>query len=72
MSNPYLDFAQSILPRRRKWQVKIVKSERDAPMVQRGADLALAERNKQLARAKRWETAKLRELLTGPWGPSIR
>jgi len=72
MTNPYLDFAQSILPRRRKWQVKVVKSERDAPKVLRGADLALAERNKQFARAKRWETAKLRELLAGPWGQSIR
>ena len=41
-------------------------------MVPRGAEQALAERSKQLARAKRWTKAELKALLEGAWAPQIK
>ena len=71
--NAFLKYAAaSLLPRQRKREVKVVRSEREAPLVLRGAEQALAERSKQFARGKRWSTARLKELLAGPWGDQIR
>ena len=52
--------------------VKVVRSEREAPMVLRGAEKALAERSKQMSRAKRWINAETQAFLDGPWGNQIK
>ena len=72
IDNPYLDFAESVLPSPRRQTVRTVPSEAHAPMVPRGAEKALAERSKQFAKAKRWTKAELKALLEGPWAPQIK
>jgi hypothetical protein len=71
--NLFLKYADSILPRRRRSQaVKVVRSDHNAPRVLRGADQALAERSRQTARGRRWDAARLKELLAGAHGSQIK
>ena len=72
IDNPYLDFAESVLPSPRRQTVRTVPSEAHAPMVLRGAEKALAERSKQLAKAKRWTKAELKAIFEGPWGTLVK
>ena len=41
-------------------------------MVLRGAEKALAERSRQMSRAKRWINAEAQAFLDGPWGKQIQ
>jgi len=67
--NPFFKYGETATPRRRKQMaVKVVRSEREAPMVPSGADKALAERSKQQRRANRWNKAQQQELLAGKFG----
>jgi hypothetical protein len=68
----YKEFAASILPRRRKQlQPRVVKSEREAPMVLRGAEKAVAENDAQFRRYKRLQAAEREKLLAGPHGKDV-
>jgi hypothetical protein len=70
--NSFLDYGETVTKRKRKPAVKIVRSEREAPMVLRGAEKALAERSRQMSRAKRWINAETQAFLDGPWGEQIK
>jgi len=71
MRDAFLRYADKILPRRRERAP--ARSERQAPtMVLKGAEKALAERDQQFRRGKRWTKAQLKELLEGPWSAQIR
>ena len=70
--NSFLNYGETVAKRKRKPTVKIVRSEREAPMVLRGAEKALAERSKQMSRAKRWINAETQAFLDGPWGKQIQ
>jgi len=70
--NAYLDFADSISNRKKPSHPKVVKSDRQAPMVRTGVEKALDERNKQVSRANKWDRAELERMLDGPHGPQIR
>ena len=72
--NSFIKYGEITVNRHRAkpMTVKVVRSEREAPMVLRGAEKALAERSKQMSRAKRWINAETQAFLDGPWGNQIK
>jgi hypothetical protein len=72
-SNPYLDFYESIAPqRKRKNQPRIVKSDREAPMVLKGAEKEVAENNALFRRYKRYKAHEYKRLLEGEHGAALQ
>src|SRR5215831_7567777 len=70
MKNPFIE--EITAHRKGKpMRVKVVRSEREAPKVLRGAELALAERNKQLANSNREKKSELKALMEGPWSIQV-
>src|SRR5215472_12588279 len=70
MKNPFIEEI-TVYRKRKPMQVKVVRSEREAPKVLRGAELALAERSRQLSNANRWKKLELKELQQGPWALQV-
>jgi hypothetical protein len=71
--NPYLDYAESVARRkRRQTKPRIVKSEREAPMVPSAADKAIAETSARLRRYEAFRRKDAETLLAGPHGPQVK
>ena len=72
--NSFIKYGEITVNRHRAkpMTVKVVRSEREAPKVLRGAEKALAERSKQISCAKRWINAETQAFLDGPWGNQIK
>jgi hypothetical protein len=71
--NSYEEFFAGTQPRRRaRPQPRVVKSEREAPMVLRGAEKEIAENNAQLRRYLRWKAIEMKQLPDGECGAEIR
>ena len=66
-------YYESTLPReRRERRPRVVQSEKQAPMVLRGAEKQIAEDNAQFRRYRRAKAAEYRAALAGPNGELVK
>jgi hypothetical protein len=74
MTNPFEQYGDSffMLGARRTRKSHIAQSEKEAPMVLRGAEKAIAEDSEQMRRYKRIWRAEYQALLDGPHGQNLR
>jgi hypothetical protein len=70
MTNPYEQYGDSFFAQtaRRARKSHIAQSEKEAPMVLRGAEKAVAEDSEQMRRYQRFRRGEIQALLDGPHG----
>jgi hypothetical protein len=72
MSNPWLDFYESSISRRpRKTVPRVVKSDREAPMVRTGAEKQVEENNALFRRYRRYKAHEYKQALEGEHGAML-
>jgi len=71
MSDPFEQFGDD-LPKRRVRRRYVVSSEKEAPMVKRGAERAMEEDAQQLARYRRFWKQEMKALMEGANGPRLQ